>query len=427
MSLPVFLTTIGGFMTDYTELQALEASVLDEMRQLNYSDHTIVATRRMFDNLSRYANSHGVDCFSESLAVEFLNDKFGTDLRELYQGNPEGVHMKNHLRAMRILLEYDLCGCICRRMPGALARTKLPSGLQALLDSFNGECRRNGLSESTIYSRGNRIKRFLIFLADSGGVDAGCFSDSSAHDYILTQSSNHAKSVKSILTAIRCFYRHLYLEGFVDRDLTGTVPSPKLYYSPELPAPWAKEEVEALMGCIDRGNPAGKRDYAMLLMVARLGLRASDIKAICISDFDWEARTVSIVQHKTKVPLVLPLLDDVGWAVIDYLRYGRPEGAACPELFVRHVAPFEPFAENGNLTNILVKHARAAGVKAPRDRKTLHSLRHALAKRLLEQQVPLEDISRILGHVNKRTTSIYLRMDIDALRACPLDPGAVMA
>ena len=412
-------------MTDYTDLQALTASALDEMRRLNYSAHTIVATRRMFDNLLRFADARGQSIFSERLAVDFLNDKFGAGLDQLYQSNPEGVHMKNYLRAMRVLLEYDLCGCIYRRMPGALARTELPPGLQSLLDSFNGACRRNGLSESTIYTRGNRIKRFLLFLADSGGSDAGCIVESSAHDYILTKSSNHAKSVKSILTAIRCFYRHLYLEGLIDRDLTATVPNPKLYYSPELPAPWTKAEVEALMSCIDRGNPTGKRDYAMLLMVARLGLRASDIKAIRISDFDWEARTVSIVQHKTKVPLALPLLDDVGWAVIDYLRAGRPEGAACPELFVRHVAPFEPFAENGNLTNILVKHARAAGVKAPRDRKTLHSLRHALAKRLLEQHVPLEDISRILGHVNKRTTSIYLRMDVDMLSKCPLDPEAV--
>ena len=78
-----------------------------------------------------------------------------------------------------------------------------------------------------------------------------------------------------------------------------------------------------------------------------------------------------------------------------------------------------------NLTNVLIRRARAAGVKAPRDHKTLHSLRHALAKRLLEQSVPIEDISRILGHVNKRTTSIYLRMDVDALSACALDPAVI--
>lgn len=414
-------------MSGYTELHPLVESVLGELERLRYSESTVTAYRRMYANLERYAESVGAPGFDEGLAVSFINDKFGTSIEGLYQAPPEGVHMKNYLRCMRVLLEWGLCGCVCKRMPGELRLAELPAGLQLLLDSFNAECRGNGLSESTVYSRSNRIKHFLIFLAESGGTDAGCLTDASAHDYILTKASNHANSVRSILTAIRCFYRHLHLVGLLDRDLTATVPSPKSYYAPELPGTWTAGDVDALLTSIDRGNPGGKRDYAMLLMVARLGLRASDIKAVRVSDLDWEARRISITQHKTGVPLELPLLDDVGWAVIDYLRGGRPAGATCPELFVRHNAPFDAFGDTSNLTYILCKRAQAAGVKAPRDRKTLHSLRHALARRLLEQSVPIDDISRILGHVNKRTTSIYLRMDVDALMGCPLDPEGVGA
>ena len=163
----------------------------------------------------------------------------------------------------------------------------------------------------------------------------------------------------------------------------------------------------------------------MLLMVARLGLRASDIKSTPVSDVDWSARTISITQHKTGVPLELPLLDDIGWAVIDYLRGGRPKAATCPRPLVRQVAPLDAFGATANLTNIPIGRARGAGIRAPRDHKTLHSLRHALAKRLLEQEVPIEDISRILGHVDRRTTSIYLRMDVDSLSACALDPAVI--
>ena len=414
-------------MAGYTELHPLVESVLDELVRLRYADGTVTAYRRMYANLERFAGSRGSATFDEGLAVSFINDKFGTKIEGLYQAPPEGVHMKNYLRSMRVLLEWDLCGCICKRMPGELRLTELPSGLQLLLDSFNAECRANGLSESTVYSRNNRIKHFLIFLAESGGTDAGCLTDASAHDYILTKASNHANSVQSILTAIRCFYRHLHLAGLLGRDLTATVPSPKPYHAPELPGTWTADDVDALLTSIDRGSPVGKRDYAMLLMVARLGLRASDIKALRVTDLDWDARSISITQHKTGVPLELPLLDDVGWAVIDYLRGGRPAGAACPELFVRHNAPFGAFGDTSNLTYILSNRARAAGVKTPGDRKTLHSLRHALARRLLEQSVPIDDISRILGHVNKRTTSIYLRMDVNALMGCPLDPEGVGA
>jgi len=413
-------------MADYTKLEDLVAAVLEETRRLKYSEQTITGFRRSYSTFMKFAAERGEEEFSEDLAIEFLNYKFETPISHLYQSNPKGRYIKHWLRGMRMLMEFQECGCICKRMPGDLKRTPLPPELQALLDSFNDASRRSGHSESTVYSRNGRVKHFLLFMAERGAIDASCFGDSSAHDYILTKSSNHAKSVRSILTAIRCFYRHLYLEGLVGRDLTGTVPSPKLYYSPELPATWSKEDVEALMDSIDRGNPAGKRDYAMLLMVARLGLRASDIKSVRISDFDWEERTLSIVQHKTGVPLELPLLDDVGWAVIDYLKGGRPEGATCPELFVRQIAPFEPFTETSNLTYIMAKRARAAGVSARGGNRTLHSLRHALATRLLEQQVPIEDISRILGHVNKRTTSIYLRMDVDMLAKCALDPEAVM-
>lgn len=179
------------------------------------------------------------------------------------------------------------------------------------------------------------------------------------------------------------------------------------------------------MNGIDRGNPTGRRDYAMLLMVARLGLRAPGMRSMLISDVGWSARTISITQHKTGVPLELPLLDDIGWAVIDYLREGRPKAATCPQLFVRQVAPFDAFGATANLTNILTRRARGAGIRAPRDHKTPRPLRHALAKRLLEQEVPIEDISRILGHVDRRTTSIYLRMDVDSLSACALDPAVI--
>lgn len=412
-------------MADYTNLEILVSDTLAEMRRLNYSEATITGFRRMFATFSAYTISHGYTRFSEDLAIRFLNEKFDVQIGQLYQSNPGGSYLKAWLRAMRVLLEMRDCGCICKRMPGELVRTDLPEGLQSLLDSFNDASRHAGHSESTVYSRNGRIKHFLVFLAEGGGADAGCIKESSVHDYILTKSSNHAKSVKAILTALRCFLRHLYLEGITEEDYSLSVPNPKLHYAPELPSTWTAEEVARLMDGIDRGNPVGKRDYAMLLMVARLGLRAGDIKSMLISDIDWSARTISITQHKTGVPLELPLLDDVGWAIIDYLRDGRPKAATCPQLFVRQVAPFDAFGATANLTNILIKRARAAGVRAPRDHKTLHSLRHALAKRLLEQNVPIEDISRILGHVNKRTTSIYLRMDVESLSACALDPAVI--
>lgn len=139
------------------------------------------------------------------------------------------------------------------------------------------------------------------------------------------------------------------------------------------------------MDSIDRGNPTGKRDYAILLIIARLGLRAVDIKDLRLENLKWDRGTIEIVQSKTKKPIVLPMLEDVGWAIIDYLKNARPITDS-PFVFVRHNAPFEAFGIHAALNRILVEHIRRAGVKVPRDvPKGLHSLRHTLASTLLEQ------------------------------------------
>lgn len=412
-------------MADHTNLEALISDTLVEMRRLGYSENTITGLGRMFAALSRYAVSQGRKESGEELAIRFPDAKFGVELTQPCQANPGGSYPRAWLRAMRVLLEMGECGCICKRMPGDLVRTELPGELQSLLDSSDDASRRAGHSESTIYSRNGRTRHFLIFLAGNGGTDASCITESSAHDHVPAKSSNHAKSVRAILTALRCFLRHLHLEGMTERDLSPSVPNPKPCYAPELPSTWTADEVSRLTDGIDRGNPTGKRDYAMLLMVARLGLRASDIKSTPVPDVGWSARTISITQHKTGVAPGLPLPGDIGWAVIDYLREGRPKAATCPQLFVRQVAPFDAFGATANLTNILIRRARGAGIRAPRDHKTLHSLRHALAKRLPGQEVPTGDISRILGHVDRRTTSTCPRTGVDSPSACAPGPAPV--
>lgn len=396
-------------MAGHGRLEEIVSEVLEEMERLRYSEQTITGYRRMFAAYGRHAAAAGEDGFSEEGAVRFLNGKFGVSMEGLYGPNPGGSYLKAWLRAMRVLLEWSECGCICRRMAGGLSRTELPDGLQELLGSFEAASMAAGHSRQTVCTRGNRIKHFLLYLAEQGGTDASCIGPMSAHDYILTKASCHEKTVRTLLAVLRRFLRHLYLEGYTGADLSKTVPSPKPCYVPPLPAAWSAEDVEALMGSIDRGSPAGRRDYAMLLLVARLGLRASDIKALRISDISWGQRRISIIQHKTGVPLDLPLLDDVGWAIIDWLK-ARPEAATCPELFCTLNAPFRAFGATSNLTYILVERVRAAGIEAKGAGRTLHSFRHALAKRLLDGKVPIEDISRILGHASTRTMLMSMNL-----------------
>jgi integrase len=159
--------------------------------------------------------------------------------------------------------------------------------------------------------------------------------------------------------------------------------------------------------------------------VAKLGIRVGDLKALKLHDLNWNTKTIEVNQSKTGCHVSYPILDDIGWALIDYLKNSRPETSS-PFVFVRLIAPYEAFGENANLHNIICKYTRLAGIKMPKGVKHgLHSLRHALASTLLEHKTPLPVISAILGHLDSKSTNVYLQTDITGLRQCALDPEEV--
>ncbi len=142
-------------------------------------------------------------------------------------------------------------------------------------------------------------------------------------------------------------------------------------------------------------------------------------------DFDWPANRLSVAQAKTGHRVQLPLLKEVGWAVIDYIRHARPACEA-PQVFVRHTAPIGPFSDQDHLHQVLVKHARVAHVPISEERRHgMHSLRHTLATRLMEDGTPLEEIADILGQQSVRSTGVYLKSSLRLLAKCALDPDAV--
>ena len=181
-----------------------------------------------------------------------------------------------------------------------------------------------------------------------------------------------------------------------------------------------------MLAVIDRQSAAGKRDYAMILATARLGLRISDLRQLELGDLDWRAKTITIVQHKTRLPLSLPLLDDVGWAIIDYVGHGRPE-TACPKVFVKHRHPFDAFGSASSVASRLSRHAARARIAfAPGEVCGMHSLRGAPAVAMIGNDTPIPVVS--VGHASSDTTqAYYLRFDIDRLRCCALDVEDVIS
>ena len=151
-----------------------------------------------------------------------------------------------------------------------------------------------------------------------------------------------------------------------------------------IPSVWTKDELQKLIAAIDRGSPKGKRDYAIILLACCLGMRCTDIKSLTMEHFHWEEKKLVFIQSKTRTPLSLPLTQEVGWAVIDYLKYGRPK-IDCPYLFVKHMAPFGAFSEGDHLSQLIKRYMELAHLPTLKKRRGMHSLRHTMASILLEK------------------------------------------
>lgn len=405
-------------------IKTLIESVLQELHKLGYSENTILNYRRFYKKVARFASEEGEVFYSEDLGSRYLLKYYDCSVNTITDTAPTRS-LRIQIRYIRVLGDYQLHGIILRRKLGKLATTPCPDIFRNGYESFLVECRARNYSERGTYTRGNRIKNFLLFLDDYGVRNYNDITPFSLSAYFAACISQTGKTMATTLTCIRTFLWHLYLNGFMESDLTEKLPKLRTYHAPRVPHVWKPEEVRAVLDSIDRGNPTGKRDYAILLIIARLGLRAADIKDMRLENLKWEKNTIESVQSKTKKPIVLPILEDVGWAIIDYLKNARPVTDS-PFVFVRHNAPFEAFGVHSALTRILVEHIRRAGVKVPHDvPKGLHTLRHTLASALLEQNTPLPVISEILGHMSVKSTDVYLHIDIKRLRQCALDPEGV--
>ncbi len=215
--------------------------------------------------------------------------------------------------------------------------------------------------------------------------------------------------------------RYLHLKNQLSVDLASKIHMPAISKTRSIPSVWSAEELTNLLKAIDRNSPLGKRDYAMILLACILGIRSSDIKNLKFDNFDWENRKISFVQHKTKKLLTLPLPNEVGWAVIDYIKNGRPAFYDTSYVFIKHMPPFDSFSEGNHLSDIIKRYMNKAGIPATKNRHSgFHSMRHAAASLLLEAGTQLPIITEILGHSNPDITAIYLKTDINKLKECIL-------
>ena len=279
------------------------------------------------------------------------------------------------------------------------------------------------LAEATV---ANYVPFIRGFLTDRFGSGRATLSRLCAGDVVRFVQRHaprlHQKRAKLLTTALRSFLHYARYCGEITSDLAVAVPCVANWSMTSIPRSIPPDAVRQLLASIDRRTPVGRRDYAILLLLARLGLRASEVAFLDLDDIDWAAGQVS-VRGKGGLRTALPLSEEVGEAIAAYLRHGRPRSTS-RRVFLRIRAPIRGFL-NQNAIGSLVRHTLArAGVTAPT--KGAHQFRHALAIQMLRHGASLTEIGEVLRHRSPQTTTIYAKVDLDALRPLALPwPGGV--
>ncbi len=404
-------------------IKELSHVVLEELEKMNYAYNSICGFRASFNRIIAFADELGETYFTEELGNMYLAQKYDCTVNYYLEAYPRKA--KSAIRCVRLLGDYQLHGVIVRRVVKKKGYVKPPQ-FEQVLTAYENECRDNEYSLRGMRTRLQRLFFFVDYLDLRNINNVDEITAEIISSYLKTIYHHHEKSMAAIITTLRVFLRFLYVNGYSKEDLSLVVPKQKKYYYPAIPSTWKPEEVKQMLESIDRGNPVGKRDYAILLLVAKMGIRAGDIKAMKLSDLDWKSLSISIVQEKTGVKATYPILDDIGWALIDYLKNGRPTFCNSSYLFLRLTAPYGPFGKDANMHNIITKYTQKANIAVPQGKRHgLHSLRHSLASSLLANGTPLPVITEILGHMDPKSTAIYLRTDIDRLKECALNPEEV--
>ena len=395
--------------------------VLAALRDAGRGEGTVRRHRVVVERFAAFLAGRGLDMASDRVCIDFIADQTGVrlgSLREPVKDKDAGA-----VRRSVVLMADALAGRKVRADRSVIAaKDGCPARFRVLRDDYVASCRRRGNAEATVVAKDKAACRFLGYLDEMGVDNLAALGVRDVSGFFLRQRGLRRKTVAGMRSCLADFLAFLAAAGRAPGSLADRLPPHRHVRHESEPHLWTVDEIRRVLAVIDRQSAAGKRDYAMILATARLGLRISDLRQLELGDLDWRAKRITIVQHKTGRPLSLPLLDDVGWAIIDYVRGGRPE-TACPKVFVKHRHPFDAFGGASSVASRLSRHAARAGITFPPGQVCgMHSLRGALAVAMIGNGTPIPVVSAVLGHASSDTTqAYYLRFDVERLRCCALD------
>ena len=398
-------------ITDLTELIQL---CKDELHDREYHAHHASLLTSEWNAISCWLKEHKIQEFDRETAFSYCDEMIGSHIitKEL------SVKQKKRLRAIRMLLSYQETGDFEFRTPSV--EYTFPGDTGEIILRYLQYEKDQGRSEATIRCKREALFRFNRYLTEDGigfddlGVDE-------IEKYFRLTCGEKLSLRHNNANHLRQLFHYLYKFGITKKDHALFVLKDQYRKQCKVPTTYSEEEITRIIAAVDRSSPVGKRDYLVLLLAAEYGWRAGDIISFKFNQIDWKKNTISFEQCKTDIPVEFPLLASVGNAIIDYLKYGRPDSKVS-EIIVAAKGctkglPLSP----ATIHSIVSRYMRAAHIAHWQEKKHgPHSLRHSLATNLLKKNISMPVISTILGHQRTETTKIYLKVDVDRLSKCAL-------
>ncbi|MGH8327503.1 MAG: site-specific integrase [Steroidobacteraceae bacterium] len=372
-----------------------------ELQRQGYTPGSAVHQLRLMDRLGRWLAEEGLDPgrLSPIEAERFL---------EACRAAGHRLHISP--RGLAPLLAY-LRGLGAVPAPSP---APAPAGeVEDLLARFRRYLiTERGVEERTARDYSDGVRPFLNERASSMGLDLAELNAADVNAFALTRCTRQSTGVaKKTVVALRSLLRFLHLQGVIPRSLAPAVPSVAGWRLAGLPRGLEPTQVRSLLDSCDRDTAKGRRDFAIVTMLVRLGLRAGEVAALKLDDIHWRSGEI-VVRGKGRRSERLPLPVDVGETIAAYLRDGRPDSAQGRSVFIRLLAPHGALSRGG-VTNVVASAAQRAGLEGV----YAHRLRHTAATEMLRGGASLSEVGQLLRHRHAQTTAIYAKVDREALRA----------
>lgn len=397
-------------------LSELVNGALDELQRLQYSPHSIKVYKiKLYQFQEFVANLSTENIYSKKLAAKFLREKYDYPSEKYTLSVPAKIYRT--LRCFWLLDEYQLYGKFYRHI-NTKKEKAWPSIDRDIIEAYKDFLQKSNTSQATKTLRIRHVKSFYLFFKLKEIDSIKDVTPQLISDYVISLEKYSQVYTKHLLATLRFFLRYLG-NNKICSDLSFAVPKVKKALNLKIPNLWTEDEINIFISSIDRSSSVGKRNYAILLLLTQLGIRIADIASLKLENLKWERKEIAFAQHKTGKQIVYPMLDTVGWAIIDYIKFGRYK-TNLDYLFIYTQAPYNKITTN-SISDFIRRHLIKCGIQkkagivwGP------HSLRHTLAKKLLLNEIPLSLLAQIMGHSSVESAHPYLRIDIEGLKECAL-------